>query len=214
MVKGAFVALDANFHVCNDRVFVFQYNPVTLNRLFTYPDRSVNSSDQTIENTHGESAPIETITFQLELDATDHLEHPDQPPHTVAHGLHPALATLESMMQPTTPDGDQARPIILFLWGPNRSIPVQVLRLDITEEAFDPQLNPIRATINVHLLVLQESKQPRTVTDHPLWKNYRRQKASLAVFYRQLPFIHGYLKQLPRELRRIMAEKDAKHTRC
>lgn len=213
VVKGAFLALDAYLRVCHDRVFVFQYNPTTLTRTIAHPERSADPSDQTPEDArHGEHAPIETITLQLDLDATDRLERPDHQRPTVEHGLHPALATLESMMQPTIPEGDHARPILLFRWGPHRSIPVQVSRLDITEDAFDPQLNPIRATVTVHLQVLQKPPRPGAGSEHPLWKNHRRRKAALARLYRQSPRIHRYLKELARDRRRL-AETDDERTR-
>jgi hypothetical protein len=214
VVKGAFLALDANLHVCEDHLFVFQYNPATIIRTISYPDRADDPCDQkTDDPSNGESAPIETIAFQLELDAMDLLEQPGPHPHTVEKGLHPALATLESMMQSLTLDGAHARPIILFSWGSNRITPVRITRLDITEEAFDPKLNPIRATINVRMRVLQWSKGNGDALDYQLLKNYRRYKASLATLYRQSSFIRGKLEERSKEIRRITSFDDDKRPR-
>ena len=84
-------------------------------------------------------APKETITLTVEIDAADQLEQGD--PVTVANGLHPALAALETMLYPTSAsvivndalslvgtieviplDG----PMTLFVWGPTRVLPVRL----------------------------------------------------------------------------------------
>ena len=45
-------------------------------------------------------------------------------------------------------------PLTVFVWGKNRVVPVQVTEFSITEEAFDPALNPIRAKVDLGLTVL------------------------------------------------------------
>ena len=45
-------------------------------------------------------------------------------------------------------------PLTLFVWGPQRVLPVRLTELSVTEEAFDPQLNPIRAKVSLGLRVL------------------------------------------------------------
>ena len=45
---------------------------------------------------------METISFEADLDATDQLEFPDQHAATVAHGLAPQIALLESLSQPSS----------------------------------------------------------------------------------------------------------------
>ena len=45
-------------------------------------------------------------------------------------------------------------PFILFVWGPQRVLPVRLTSLSITEEAYDPLLNPIRAKAELSLSVL------------------------------------------------------------
>ena len=44
--------------------------------------------------------------------------------------------------------------LTLFVWGASRILPVQLTEFSITEEAFDPSLNPIRAKVNLGLRVL------------------------------------------------------------
>ena len=45
-------------------------------------------------------------------------------------------------------------PLVLFVWSKSRIMPVKVSDLSITEEAFDPNLNPIRAKVSLSLRVL------------------------------------------------------------
>jgi hypothetical protein len=45
-------------------------------------------------------------------------------------------------------------PLTLFIWGIKRILPVRLTQLTITEEAFDSNLNPIRATVSLGLQVL------------------------------------------------------------
>ena len=45
-------------------------------------------------------------------------------------------------------------PLVLFIWSRNRIAPVRVTEFSVTEEAFDPALNPIRAKVSLGLRVL------------------------------------------------------------
>ena len=45
-------------------------------------------------------------------------------------------------------------PMILFVWGYTRVLPVRLTSFSITEEAYDPSLNPIRAKVDLSLAVL------------------------------------------------------------
>jgi hypothetical protein len=44
--------------------------------------------------------------------------------------------------------------LTLFVWSKSRVVPVRITDFSITEEAFDPNLNPIRAKISLGLRVL------------------------------------------------------------
>jgi hypothetical protein len=48
----------------------------------------------------------------------------------------------------------QEAPLTVFVWGSKRVVPVRLTDLSITEEAFDPNLNPIRAKASLSLRVL------------------------------------------------------------
>src|SRR5258708_18395367 len=48
------------------------------------------------------------------------------------------------------------QPLTLFVWSASRVIPVRLTEFSITEEAFDPNLNPIRAKVSLGMRVLSE----------------------------------------------------------
>jgi hypothetical protein len=45
-------------------------------------------------------------------------------------------------------------PLTFFVWGIKRILPVRITEMTITEEAFDQDLNPIRAKVSLGLRVL------------------------------------------------------------
>jgi len=84
-------------------------------------------------------------------------------------GIYPALASLEMLLYPKSAliIANEAllnfgvievippeAPLTLFAWGINRILPVRLTELSITEEAYDPNLNPIRAKVSLGLRVL------------------------------------------------------------
>src|SRR5258708_8328468 len=46
------------------------------------------------------------------------------------------------------------QPLTLFVWSKSRVVPVRLTDFSVTEEAFDPNLNPIRAKVSLCLRVL------------------------------------------------------------
>jgi hypothetical protein len=46
------------------------------------------------------------------------------------------------------------QPLTLFVWSKSRVVPVRLTDFSITEEAFDPNLNPIRAKVSLGMRVL------------------------------------------------------------
>src|SRR5205814_4197466 len=104
--------------------------------------------------------PTENYQLAVELDAADQMETND--PVTNRVGLHPALAALEMLMYPP-PAGVLLNkalavfgsalvipaqvPMVLFVWGKPRVVPVIVNSVTITESAYDPLLNPIQAKV-------------------------------------------------------------------
>lgn len=77
-------------------------------------------------------------------------------------------------------------PVVLFAWGPGRIVPVRLTSFSIEEQAYSPQLYPIRAKVNIGLRILTPSDFPtckRSVSEKiaiAAFKAMRKQKESLA----------------------------------
>jgi hypothetical protein len=148
-----------------ERSVVLQYNPDSLSRSLSA--RGAGDDSDPLEAHRLSGPPIETITLEAMFDATDGLEEKNA---TAAElGIAADLAALESVLYPTSQqlaeqDALASRgsieilpvttPLVLFVWGRRRILPVRITDLSITEEAFDAQLNPIRARISLGLRVL------------------------------------------------------------
>lgn len=168
LLKGALVVFETVVPVPTN-IIVFQYNPETLTRAFAA--QAPPAPDQ--RRTSGDTAPVlpptETFTCTIEVDATDQLE--TSHPLAVTTGVHPTLAALELLLYPPSSAlilkkalalvGSSAispaqAPLVLFVWGPARVVPVRVTAVSITEEAFDQLLNPIRARVGLTMRTLTE----------------------------------------------------------
>jgi hypothetical protein len=149
MLQGGFVLLDADSGAVA-RVFEFQYNPTALRRTFGGPNTAPPSDRPPGDGPRARWA--ETIRLELELDAADAAASEESA--VSEHGIAPRLAALESIAAPET---IVSAPLTVFVWGRVRILPVQVVELDILEEAFDASLNPVRATVAMTLSVLREA---------------------------------------------------------
>src|SRR4029078_3916905 len=139
--------------------------------------------------------PVETLKIDAEIDATDQLEIPDQNPNTVQNGIFPQLYALETMVYPSSTtlqnnfNLSQAgtleimpvlAPFTLFVWSANRIAPVRLTEFSITEEAFDPTLNPIRAKVSLGMRVLSIDDVGFDHRAGGLFMSYLRQKEQYA----------------------------------
>jgi hypothetical protein len=171
LLKGALIGLDPMNPLAS--VVVFQYNPDTMTRKLE--PRAVSAEGDRGEAFRLTGAPKETITLSVEIDATDQLEEAN--PLATTMGIYPTLSALEMILYPksavviantilsligTVEVIPVEAPMTLFVWGPQRVLPVRLTSLSITEEAHDPLLNPIRAKVELSLTVL--SYQDLSVT--------------------------------------------------
>jgi len=163
-MKGALVGLDVLNPLAS--VIVFQYNPDTMTRRLQAQTLGGGEGDRT-EAFRLKGAPIENISLDIEIDATDQLEKGDGLAGSV--GIYPQLSSLEMLIYPksalvitntalllagTIEVIPPVAPFTLFVWGPQRVLPVRISDFSITEEAYDPNLNPIRAKVSLGLRVL------------------------------------------------------------
>lgn len=167
LVHGGLVVLDPQSSAVQ-RIITLQYNPDTVSRSLQARASAAESGDR-FEALRLTGPPVETITLEVELDATDQLEDPRSNTATVELGIHPQLATLESLLYPPSARvaGNAALaaagrlevlpasgPVVVFVWGRHRNTPVRVTDFSVVEQLFDPALNPVRATVHLGLRVL------------------------------------------------------------
>lgn len=165
LVKGAIVGVDAMNPLAS--VVVFQYNPDTMTRRLEARSTGGGDTSDRSEAFRLTGPPKETISLNIEVDATDQLEQAN--PLALITGISPTLSALEMLLYPKSvtviANSTLAQagnieiippeaPLTLFVWGATRVLPVRVTGFSITEEAYDPMLNPIRAKVDLTLTVL------------------------------------------------------------
>jgi hypothetical protein len=164
-LQGGLVLIDNTTGVVQ-QIIALQYNPDTLTRSLQIKGVTGESGDH-IEALRLKGPPVETIKLEAEIDATDQLEVADS--QSIQVGLHAQLAALEIIVYPLSSQLLANRseaasgsieivpmqgPLTVFVFGPNRIVPVRITELSIIEEAFDTSLNPIRAKISLGMRVL------------------------------------------------------------
>jgi hypothetical protein len=166
ILRGALVAIGPD---SEPNVISFQYNPSTLRRSIQpqMVGGEENDRSQAIRFT---GAPVQTVTVEVEIDATDQLDIGD--PIAEEFGALPQLSAIELLVYPTLAQINQNQsalasgtmevapltaPRLLFVWGSQRALPVRLNSYDITEEIFDRYLRPIRATVQLSMRVLNYS---------------------------------------------------------
>lgn len=192
LIKGGVVLLDpSSFSLL--RVIVLQYNPDTLSRTLQAQTAGGDSKDGRTEPLRFTGPPVETFKVEAEIDAADQMEQAD--PVVVQMGILPQISVLESLLYPTTSQLQATHnlaasgvleispilaPICLFVWSERRIVPVKVTDFSVTEEAFDPKLNPLRAKVSLGLRVLSVTDLGFDNRAGSLYMEYQRQKEQAA----------------------------------
>jgi len=70
--------------------------------------------------------------------------------------------------------------LTLFIWSKNRIMPVRLTDFSVTEEAFDPNLNPTRAKVSLGMRVLNVNDVGFDAKAGSLYMIYQQQKERLA----------------------------------
>jgi hypothetical protein len=191
LLKAGLVLIDPETAAVR-RIIALQYNPDSLSR--TLQLQSTSEGGERSEALRLKGPAIETIKLEAEIDATDQLEFPDQNPNAVQLGIHPQLAALEMVVHPSSAAllANNARaaagtleivpmqtPLALFVWSKSRVVPVRITEFSVTEEAFDPALNPIRARVSLGLRVLSVDDLGFAHKGGSLFINYLQRKEGL-----------------------------------
>jgi len=190
LLKGAIVSLDPNLGIPKGTI-TFQYNPDEVTR--SLKPQSVGDEPDRTEIFRLKGPPIETIKCTVEIDATDQLATGNST--TLAFGIQPQLAALELLVYPssaalianevlsnlgTVEVLPMESALTLFVWSKTRVTPVRITDLDITEESFDPQLNPIRAKVALGMRVLNVNDVGFLTPAGALYMVYQVEKETLA----------------------------------
>ena len=191
-LKGGIVLIDPVTAVVQ-RVITLQYNPESVTRSLQL--QSAGDGGDQSEALRLKGPPVETIKIEAEWDIADQLEVAEPGGQAATLGLQPQLADLETIVYPKASQLDannalaqagtleivpMEAPLTLFVWSPHRILPVRITELSITEEAFDPALNPIRAKVSLGFRVLSVTDLGFSHKGGNLYMVYQRQKERFA----------------------------------
>jgi hypothetical protein len=188
--KGALLVYEPNTGVPLNTI-AFQYNPETLKR--SLQPQGVGDQPDRTEVLRLKGPAVETIHCDIEIDATDLLEQQDQ--KTLQYGIAPQLSTLELLVYPSSSVLIANEVLSLFgtieilpmssnltvlALGPNRVAPVRLNSIEITEEQFDPHMNPIRAKVSMAMRVLNVNDVGFLTPAGAMYMAYQMNKESIA----------------------------------
>jgi hypothetical protein len=196
VLKGGLVLLDPVTFIPlpGNNIVILQYNPDTLTRSLKI--KGADEGGDRSEAMRLTGPPVETIKLEAEIDATDQLERPDENAATIKNGIAPQLAALETLVYPTSASLQNnftlaqqgtleimpmLAPFLLFVWSANRIVPVRLTEFSVTEEAFDPSLNPIRAKVSLGMRVLTTDDLSLGDKSGSLYMAYHQNKERLAM---------------------------------
>jgi hypothetical protein len=182
------------------KIIVFQFNPDQMRRQLAHrappaPAGTASTGQAKEDALRVAGAPIETITISVDMNAADQLEFPDDNALAAENGLHPALASLEMLMYPPTLTAQKIQeqasrgavqvqpadlPLVLFVWGKSRVVPVKLTSFSVTEDAFDTRLNPISAKVELSMQVLTYMEFPQSSVGLDAFITYQQRKENLA----------------------------------
>ena len=193
LLKGGIVLIDPETSAVQ-RIISLQYNPDSLSRTLQIKGVGAEDADRS-EALRLKGPPVETIKLEAEIDATDQLEFPRENQTAREFGIHPQLAALETIVYPSSGQlianntlaqsgsleiAPMETPLALFVWSKTRILPVRLTDLSVTEEAFDPALNPIRAKVSLGMRVLSVDDVGFAHKAGTLFLSYLQAKEQLA----------------------------------
>lgn len=195
LIKGGIVLINPETSVI-EKIITLQYNPDTLSRTLQVKGVGGESGNRS-DAMRLTGPPVETLKLEAEIDATDQMEMGDAVTGKV--GIQPQLSILEMIIYPASShlisNNNLARSgtleiapmessLVLFIWNKNRIIPVRLTEFSITEEAFDPNLNPIRAKVSLGMRVLSVDDLGFNHKGGGLYISYQQNKERLARMFR------------------------------
>ena len=189
--KGAILSLNATLGIPLGTISL-QYNPDSITR--SLKPQTVGDEPDRTEILRLTGPPIETISCTVEIDATDQVAAGDS--KAQSFGIQAQLAQLEMLLYPSSIEliANEVLTLLgtieilpmesaltLFVWNKSRITPVRITEVEITEEEFDPQLNPIRAKVRLGMRVLNVNDVGFLNPAGALYMVYQIQKEALAL---------------------------------
>ena len=198
LISGGIVLVDPGTNTVQ-RIIALQYNPHSVTRSLQAQWYEAQQGAERSERLRIKGPPVETIKLEAEIDATDHLEKPEQFREAAELGIQPQLAALEILVYPTSAqlqeNNRQANAgtleivpmealLTLFVWSKQRVVPVRITEFSITEEAFDTRLNPIQAKVSLGMRVLTVDDLGFAHKGGEYFLHYHKTKEALARRFR------------------------------
>ena len=192
LLKGGLVLLDPATGTVL-RVIALQYNPETLTRTLQ-PQVAADAADRS-QALRLKGPPVETVKLEAEMDGTDQLAVAGPGSPITRVGLLPQLAALETILYPSSSRLQTNNalslagtleiipatgPLVVFVFGRQRIVPVRLTELSVVEQELDPNLNPIRAKVSLGLRVLSVNDLEFDSKGGSLYLIYHQQKERLA----------------------------------
>jgi hypothetical protein len=191
--RGAIVAVSTDGL---KRSLAFQYNPDTV-RLTLEPNTVGGRPGSRSQAVRFAGAANQTITIDARFSAVDAIDAGD-----VGSGVAPQLAALAILTYPEVADVIAAQAMLelgvievlpmtadrlLFVWGGQRVVPVQILSASIVEELYDRKLTPVLATVTLTLRTVSYSDVDLTNPSYAEFVGYQTTLETLAA----QAFTHG-----------------------
>jgi len=194
LIKGGLVLLEPGSKRVQ-RVIALQYNPHTVTRSLQAQWYDAQPGAERSDRLRIKGPPVETIKLEAEIDATDDLEKPNDHRDAAELGIHPQLAALETIVFPSSAQLESNNqlakagtleivpmeaPLTLFVWNKMRVVPVRITEFNITEEFFNPQLNPLQAKVSLGMRVLSVDDLGFAHYGGQYFMNYHKTKEEMA----------------------------------
>lgn len=195
ILRGALVSVPPNDQ--KPAVITFQYNPSSLRRGIQ-PQQVGGEENDRSEAIRYTGAPVQTISVEIELDATSQLNRGET--SASEYGTLPQLSLLELLAYPSLTQVNQNQsqlaggtlevapmtaPRLLFVWGAKRVLPVRLQNYEITEEIFDSMLRPIHAIVQLTMRVLNYSDLDSSNHEYYEFMTYQQNLVTMAASAQQ-----------------------------
>ena len=177
--QGAFAVFNPDDTAVMSSFIPFRFNPEMLTRQLALEQAQGGAAGAAGAGEGGEGAGEqgadassgtlkETFSVLLRFDLADRVEANSTLPQEF--GVMPEISALEELLYPkeseaeAPSDGSEPvrargrRPLVLFIWGERRVVPVKITGMAIAETFFNGKLYPVRAELEVGLQVLGDAE--------------------------------------------------------